>query len=84
MSKTPFEEDLWSDEWVRAWLRGNTTNNIETIAQTDHHLDLMARLLDALAVVDDILDARNTALGSSGDQRTNGDESDLVDAVSSV
>ena len=44
----------------------------------------MAQLLDALAVVDDILDARNTGLDSSGDQRTSGDESDLVDAFERV
>ena len=44
----------------------------------------MGRLLDALAVVDDILDARTTALDSSGDQRTSGNESDLVSALERV
>ena len=44
----------------------------------------MARLLDALAVVDDILDTRNTPLDSSGDQRTSENESDLVNALERV
>ena len=56
----------------------NATDKIETIAEADHHLDLMVRLLDALAVVDDILDARNTTLDCLGDQRTNENETDLV------
>ena len=46
---TLFKEDFWSDEWVWAWFRGNATDRIGTVAQTDHHLDLMARLLDGLA-----------------------------------
>ena len=44
----------------------------------------MAWLLDTLAVADDILDTRNTALDSPGDQRTSGNESDLVDALERV
>jgi hypothetical protein len=54
--QTLFEEDLWSDEWVQAWLRGNATSEIDAVATAAHHLDLMERVLDALAVVDDILE----------------------------
>ena len=52
--------------------------------QTDHRLDLMARLHDALAVVNDIFDARNATLASSGGLRTSESESDLVDALERV
>ena len=82
--QTLFEEDLWSGKWGRPWLRGNATDEIETSAQIDHYLDLMARLVDAIAVVDDILDARTTALDSSGDPRTSKNESDLVSALERV
>ena len=44
----------------------------------------MARLLDALTVVDDILDARNTALDSASDQGRCENESNLVSALERV
>lgn len=44
----------------------------------------MARLHDALAVVNDIFDARNATLASSGGLRTSESESDLVDALERV
>jgi hypothetical protein len=80
--QTLFEEDLWSDEWVRAWLRGNATSEIEAVAVADQHLDCMARLLDALAVVDDILNA--SASVTDDDHGTDEGESSLVSALKRV
>ncbi|GAA0473714.1 hypothetical protein MUK72_19880 (plasmid) [Halococcus dombrowskii] len=78
--QTLFEEDLWSDEWVRAWLRGNATSEIDAVADVDHQLDLMQRVLDALAVVDDILEA-NPSLGTDS---SGGDETGLGHALRRV
>jgi hypothetical protein len=80
--QTLFEEDLWSDEWVRAWLRGNATTEIDAVATADHHLDLMERVLDALAVVDDILETSSSI--TADDQGSDADESSLSSALRCV
>jgi hypothetical protein len=84
--QTLFEEDLYSDEWVRAWLRGTATDEIDAVARIDHHLDLMARVLDALAVVDDVLDASTAGIDTRTDQQVSGNENErsLVDALERV
>jgi len=80
--QTLFEEDLWSDEWVRAWLRGNAASEIEAVATTDHHLDLMERVLDALAVVDDILETSSSV--TADDHGSGVDDTGLVSALRRV
>jgi hypothetical protein len=80
--QTLFEDDLWSDEWVRAWLRGNATSEIDAVATADHHLDLMERVLDALTVVDDILETNSSI--TADDHGSDADESSLSSALGRV
>jgi len=80
--QTLFEEDLWSDEGVRAWLRGNATSEIDAVATADHHLDLMERVLDALAVVDDILEASSSI--TADDHGADADDNSLTSALGRV
>ena len=80
--QTLFGEDLWSDEWVRAWLRGNATSEINVVAIADHHLDFMERVLDALAVVDDILEANSFI--AADDHGTDADDNSLRNALGRV
>ncbi|EMA48606.1 hypothetical protein [Halococcus salifodinae] len=80
--QTLFEEDLWSDEWVRAWLRGNATSEIDAVATADHHLDLMQRVLDTHAVVDDILETSSSI--TADDHGADADESSLRSVLGRV
>jgi hypothetical protein len=46
-----YERDLWDDDLVRAWLRGNAATEIDALAATDQRLAAMERLCDALAAI---------------------------------
>jgi hypothetical protein len=83
--QTLFEEDLWSDEWVQAWLRGNATSEIDAVATANHHLDLMQRVLDALAVVDDILETSPSITdGNHGSDETDASLSSALRRVQNL
>ena len=76
-----FETDLWDDDLVRAWLRGNATTEIDALAEVDQRLEVMQRLCDALATVEEL---------RTGDgieeviESTDGNEDALAAALASV
>jgi hypothetical protein len=65
-----FETDLWDDDLVRAWLRGNATTDIDALAEVDQRLEVIQRLCDALAAVEEL--------------RSDGDEGALATALAGV
>jgi hypothetical protein len=63
-----FEQDLWDDEFMQAWLRGNATTEIATVADTDQRLAAMERLSTALTAVEELqetLDDEETPLADA-------------------
>jgi hypothetical protein len=75
-----FETDLWDDDLVRAWLRGDATTDIDALAEVDQRLELMQRLCDALAAVEE-LRSDGTRVES---ERADGDEDALAAALAGV
>jgi hypothetical protein len=76
-----FETDLWDDDLVRAWLRGNATTEIDALAEVDQRLEVMQRLCDALTTVEDLRTDGSTEETTEG---TDGDEDALAAALASV
>jgi hypothetical protein len=63
-----YERDLWSDDLVRAWVRGNATTEIDALAATDQRLAVMEQLATARTTVEEVhetIDDEQTALADA-------------------
>jgi hypothetical protein len=66
-----YERDLWDDDLVRAWLRGNATTEIDALAATDQRLAAMERLTNARTAVEELqstVDDEQTPLADAYEQ----------------
>jgi hypothetical protein len=66
-----YERDLWDDDLVRSWLRGNATTEIDVLANVDQRLAAMERLSNARAAVEELQETvanEQTALADALEQ----------------